>query len=314
MPSLARQVLRLMLRALIYLSIRWSIKALPGNPFGFKNGAMSKKPKPINTTLPTAIICTSDDGGVGKTTLAGHLVTAHVLASAPLDLFQIDSKGKLAAKTGMDVTSLTISAPQRGEDVVPADVIAPWYRTTTSMNGTGRSTLLEVGGAMSSLFHAAITDLDLAEDIGLLNLNVVVFVVCKAGEDSTSQLLRELDRLEHNLPGARIVIVLNEVAGNPRVAADYFDDDLRKRFTAALRTYPSIRIPKLRPRSMAIYERMHALPAEIVSWHADSYREAIRKTALPRDQAKLFIKDLAEWSAIMQDEIARVLLIPERTP
>lgn len=275
---------------------------------------MSKKTKPANPTLPTAIVLTSDDAGVGKTTLAGHLVTAHVLASAPVDLFQIDTKGKLAAKTGMDVTSLTISASQRGEDLVPAEIIAPWYRAVTSMNETHRSVLLEIGGAMSSLFHAGIVDLDLAEDIDLLNLNIIVFVVCKAGEDSSFQLLREIDRLEHNLPNAKIVIVLNEVTGNPRMTADYFTDDLRKRFVAALRTYPSIRIPKVRARSMAIYERMHALPTEIVSWHADNYREAIQRTALPRDQAKLFIKDIAEWSAIMQDEIARVLLLtPEVT-
>ena len=261
---------------------------------------------------PTAAIVTADDGGVGKTTFAIQLVTAHGLGERPVDLFQMDSKAKLAAKSGEPVTSLVVSSKQRGEDLIASDVIAPWYRAVTTMGETGRSALLEVGGAMSPLFHAGIVDLDLAEDIQELNLNVVVFVVCKAGEDSTRQLLRELARLGHNLPNARAIVVLNEVNGNPVEAARYLADDLRKPFASALKKYPAIRIPKVRMRSMAIYERMHALPSEIVSWHADSYREAIRRTGLPRDQAKLFVKDIAEWSAVTLEQIEQIMPWLER--
>ena len=262
---------------------------------------------------PTAAIVTADDGGVGKTTFAIQLVTVHGLGERPVDLFQMDSKAKLAAKSGEPVTSLVVSSKQRGEDLIASDVIAPWYRAVTTMGETGRSALLEVGGAMSPLFHAGIVDLDLAEDIQELNLNVVVFVVCKAGEDSTRQLLRELARLGHNLPNARAIVVLNEVNGNPVEAARYLADDLRKPFASALKKYPAIRMPKVRMRSMAIYERMHALPSEIVSWHADSYREAIRRTGLPRDQAKLFVKDIAEWSAVTLEQVEQVMPWLERS-
>ena len=68
---------------------------------------------------PIAVIVTADDGGVGKTTLAVQLVTAFRLADRPVDLFQMDSKGKLAAKSGERVTSLLVSDRQagRGDDL-----------------------------------------------------------------------------------------------------------------------------------------------------------------------------------------------------
>lgn len=258
---------------------------------------------------PIAVIVTADDGGVGKTTLAVQLVTAFRLADRPVDLFQMDSKGKLAAKSGERVTSLLVSDRQagRGDDLIASDVIARWYRATTAMPETRRSTLLEVGGAMGSLFHAGITDIDLAEDIEALKLTVVPFVVCKAGEDSATQLLRELARLSRNLPNAAPIIVLNEVVGSPVDAAQYLADEVRKPFAAALKKFRTIQMPRVRPRSMAIYERMHALPCEIVAWHADNYSEAMRRTGRPRDEAKIFVKDVAEWSGLMQEQIERVL-------
>lgn len=271
---------------------------------------MKPKDDPRTTvSAPIAAIVTADDGGVGKTTFAVQLVTAFHLGSLPLDLFQMDSKGKLAAKSGQTVSSLLVSDRQtgRGGELIPSDVIAPWYRATTAMPESRRSTLLEVGGAMGSLFHAGIVDLDLAEDIDALKLNIVPFVLCKAGEDSATQLLRELARLERNLPNASPIVVLNEVAGNPNDAAQYLADEVRKPFLAALKKHSTIRMPQVRARSMAIYERMHALPCEIVSWHADNYSEAIRRNGGLRDEAKIFVKDIAEWSGRMQEQIERVL-------
>lgn len=270
---------------------------------------MTQKNEPSKAAAdPIAVIVTADDGGVGKTTLAVQLVTAFRLADRPVDLFQMDSKGKLAAKSGEQVTSLLVSERQaRGDDLIASDVIAPWYRATTAMPESRRSTLLEVGGAMGSLFHAGIVDLDLAEDIDTLKLTIVPFVVCKAGEDSATQLLRELARLQRNLPSVSPVIVLNQVVGNPVDAAQYLADDVRKPFAAALKKYRTMDMPRVRPRSMAIYERMRALPCEIVAWHADNYSEAIRRTGGRRDEAKIFVKDVAEWSGRMQEQIERVL-------
>ena len=95
--------------------------------------------------------------------------------------------------------------------------------------------------------------------------------------------------------------------GDPIEAAKYLGDETRKSFAAAIKRYPSIKMPKVRARSMAVYERMHVLPSTIVSWHADNYAEAVRRTGRPRDEAKILVKDIAEWSAIMQDEIGRIL-------
>ncbi|MDU6375928.1 MAG: hypothetical protein E6575_17885 [Bradyrhizobium sp.] len=167
--------------------------------------------------------------------------------------------------------------------------------------------LLEVGGALAPLFHAGITDLDLDEDITSLGLQVLALVVCKAGEDSASQMLRELKRIERNLPNATTVVVLNYYAGDPIEAIRYVDGDTRKAFLGATKRYPVIKMPRVRPRSMAIFERLQALPSTVVSWHVDNYAEAIRRTGRPRDEAKILVKDIAEWSGIMQDEIVRIL-------
>jgi hypothetical protein len=221
---------------------------------------------------PTGSVVTADDGGVGKTTVAIQLVTGFELAGQPLDLFQMDSKGKLAAKTGEPVVNLVVSDQRqsRGEEMVASDMIVPWYRAVTAMPETGRSTLIEVGGAMAGLFHNAITDLDLDEDIIMLGLQIVIFVVAKAGEDSAVQMVRELKRIERNLPNATPVIVLNAVAGDPIEAAKYLSDDARRSFGSAIKRYPIVKMPKVRPRSMAIYERMQVLPSTVVSWHAEN--------------------------------------------
>lgn len=270
---------------------------------------MSLEKRILGANGPVGVVVTADDGGVGKTTVAVQVVTAFALTDKPLDLFQMDSKGKLAAKSGENVVNLLVPdhRENRGDELVASDIIVPWYRAVTSMPESGRSTLIEVGGAMAGLFHSAITDLDLDEDITTLALQLVVFVVCKAGEDSAIQLCRELRRIERNLPNARPVIVLNAVAGDPTEAAKYLGDDTRKGFASAIKRCPTIKMPRVRPRSMAIYERMHVLPSTIVSWHADNYAEAIRRTGRPRDEAKILVKDIAEWSAVMQDEIGRIL-------
>ncbi|MBC9880004.1 hypothetical protein G8O24_21965 [Bradyrhizobium sp. INPA01-394B] len=258
---------------------------------------------------PVSVILSSDEGAAGKTTTALQLVTAFALAEQPLDLFQMDSKRKLAMKSGVTVASLLVPEHResRGEDLVPSDLIAPWYRAVTDMPQSKRSVLLEVGGALAPLFHAGITDLDLDEDITSLGLQVLALVVCKAGEDSASQMLRELKRIERNLPNATTVVVLNYYAGDPIEAIRYVDGDTRKAFLGATKRYPVIKMPRVRPRSMAIFERLQALPSTVVSWHVDNYAEAIRRTGRPRDEAKILVKDIAEWSGIMQDEIVRIL-------
>jgi len=268
---------------------------------------MTKKQTPHHT----ATLITADDGGVGKTTLAIQLATGYKLAKIPVDLFQLDTKGKLAAKTGLPVISLSIADQHstRGDDLNPADVIAPWYRAITSMPETQRSSILEVGGANAALFHAGVAEIDVQEDIAALNLSVTALLVTKAGEDSALQTLREAKRLGTTLPGAELVLVRNEVNGCPVAAADYLDETVRKRYLALFERHVSIRIPRVRPRSMALYERLHVTPDIVVSWHADNYAEAIRRTGRPRDEAKIFVKDIAVWSGLVQDELLRVLPI-----
>jgi hypothetical protein len=263
----------------------------------------------LSSVAPRAIIVTADDGGVGKTTCAVQVATVFKLHDIPIDLFQLDTKGKLGAKTGLPVTSLSVASPgsERGEELIASDVIAPWYRAVTSMGDTGRSVLLEVGGANAALFHAAITEFDLQEDLEALGLAAHAFVLTKAGEDSAVQTIRELKRLEANLPGASISIVRNEVLGCPLAAAEFLEDRLKKSYLNAVKRFPNIRMPKVRPRSMALYERLHVTPDIVVGWHVDNYREAIERTGRPRDQAKLFVKDIAAWSSVMLEEISRAL-------
>ena len=106
---------------------------------------------------------------------------------------------------------------------------------------------------------------------------------------------------------AKTALVLNHYAGDPMEAIRYCEEDTRKAFMSAIKRYPVIRMPKVRARSMAIYERLQALPSTVVSWHDGNYAEAIRRTGRPRDEAKILVKDIAEWSGVMQDEIGRLL-------
>ncbi|MDI4232488.1 hypothetical protein OZ411_06630 [Bradyrhizobium sp. Arg237L] len=263
----------------------------------------------LSSTSATAIIVTADDGGVGKTTVAVQIASFLRLHGIEPLLFQLDSKEKLAAKTGLPVHALSVSsvASDRGDGLRVTDVIAPWYRAVTTTNESGRRyVLLEVGAANAALFHTAVTQFDLQEDIELLGLDVHVFVVTKAGEDSAIQTVREIKRLETNLPGASIVIVKNEVLGRPETAAEYLDDRLKKAYLGVLKKYPNIRMEKIDARSMALYERLHVTPDVIVGWYENDYREAIARTGMKRDEAKLFVKDIAVWTAKMIEQITAV--------
>ncbi|MBV9978451.1 hypothetical protein [Bradyrhizobium sp.] len=59
------------------------------------------KPSGFAKTGPVGLILSSDEGAAGKTTTALQLVTAFELAGQPLDLFQMDTKRKLAMKSGI---------------------------------------------------------------------------------------------------------------------------------------------------------------------------------------------------------------------
>ncbi|RDE07801.1 hypothetical protein [Pelagibacterium lacus] len=272
-------------------------------------------PKPSDVLATTAlsppigIVLDADDGGVGKTHTALQVITAFRLAGLPLDLFQLDSKKTLAEKSGERVTSLVV--PDRhdvnADATTGADVIAPWYRTATAMGETGRSCLLEVGGALSPVYHEAITDFDLEEDIGLLGIKVVTIIVTKAGGDAASQLMRVVRRTERNLPSGQIIIAQNEMVGSPVAAAAELDKSLRNEVLGIFERYPTIRIPRLNPRTMVLYERLPVLPSTIVSWHADNYKEALLRTGKPRDEAKRFVRDIAAWTGTIQEELSRVL-------
>lgn len=266
-------------------------------------------PSSADLAPPIALIIDADDGGVGKTHLAIQVTTAFRLAGLPLDLFQLDSKRTLAEKSGETVVSLLV--PDRhdvnADRATAADVVAPWYRTVTAMGETQRSCLLEVGGALSPLYHEAITDYDLEEDIGLLDLKIVTLIVSKAGGDAASQLMRVIRRTERNLPGARIIIACNEMLGSPVSAAAELEKGLRTQVLEAFQKYPTIRIPRLNPRTMLTFERLPVLPSTIVEWHSDNYAEALRRTGKPRDEAKRFVRDLAAWTGTIQEELVRVL-------
>lgn len=272
---------------------------------------MTKPSITSTTTLapPLGIVIDADDGGVGKTHTAIQLITAFRLAGLSLDLFQLDSKRTLSEKSGEPVTSLLVRDRHdvNADPVTGADVLAPWYRAVTAMPETGRSSLLEVGGALSSVYHEAITDFDLDEDIGLLGLKLVTVIVTKAGGDAAGQLVRVVRRTERNLLGSNIIIAQNEMVGSPRAAAAELEKDLRGQVLGIFERYPSIRIPRLNPRTMVLYERLPVLPSTVVGWHADNYAEALRRTGKPRDEAKRFVRDIAAWTGTIQEELIRTL-------
>jgi len=255
---------------------------------------------------PIAIIVTADDGGTGKTTFATQIVAFAKLNNIQISLFQLDTKNKLELKTGLEVTSLGIANHRHTTDeLIPADIIGAWYSAATAERAA--NTLLEVGGANAALFHAGITEYDLEEDIQSLDLDVRTFVMCKAGEDSARQTIREVARLESNIPSARIVIVRNEMHGCPKASAQHLESGLRRPFLSLLEKYPNIQMPKVTLRSMSMYERLHVTPDVVIEWRRDGYLEAMKRTSLDRAKAKIFVKDIAVWTIKVFDDLAKVL-------
>lgn len=90
---------------------------------------------------PVGVILSSDEGAAGKTTTALQLVTA------------FDTKQKLAMKAGVSVQGLLVPERRnsRGDDLVPSDVVAPWYRAVTAksvLSSSLRATMLSRAALM----------------------------------------------------------------------------------------------------------------------------------------------------------------------
>jgi hypothetical protein len=128
-----------------------------------------------------------------------------------------------------------------------------------------------------------------------------------AGEESARQVLGQINELRRILPSAKIVLVRNERDGCPVAEAKELPADLRKTLEQALKSYRSIRMPRLRLKSRRIYEKLGLPPSTIIAWHRDYYREAIARTGRPLLEAKRLVKDIAAWSESVRAELVGLL-------
>ncbi len=258
---------------------------------------------------PITCIVDGDVGGVGKSLLAILLAMAFSLVDLTLKVFELDEQGKLQRFLGPDVQSLhaaRLDADADGErDILP--VFAPFHEALTTMPQTNVSVLLEVGGALTELANAFVAEVDVDDDISALGLNVVVFLVMVATEESVRQVLGQAARLERILPSAQLVVVRNERDGCPKEASREMPEDLAKGVERLLATYPSIRMPRLRLKSRRLLEMLGAAPPEIISWRHDHFREAMAKTRQSLAHSKRFVNDVAAWSGEIHKELTRVL-------
>ncbi len=277
---------------------------------------MTKLKEDLLSSTATAILpplagwIDGDAGGVGKSTFAVLLAQAFRLTGVPFGVFELDDQGKLARFLGNDdVTSLHGSTLQRDggdeRDLVP--VFSPLHEAMIAMPESGRSLIFEIGGSLTGLVNDFVAEIDLDEDVMAFNLTLVIFLVVVASEESVRQVLLQLKTLRRLLPNAKLVLVLNERDGSPLAAASELPADLAKGLAKAAASLPTVRIPKLRDKSRRLYEKLGLPPAEIVMWHQNHYAEAIRRTGRPLLPAKTFVKDVAEWTAVVQSELARIL-------
>ena len=274
------------------------------------------KPTPFKSTLrstvakaPLLMVVDGDVGGVGKSTFTTIVAMAFGLVDAAIDVFELDEQGKLARFLGADVTCLhgaRLDTDSDGDrDLVP--VFAPLHEALVDMPQSGRSAVLEVGGALTAVWNAFIRETDLQEDIDALGLTMMVFLVLIASEESARQVLSQIRELRETLPSAIIVIVCNERDGSPAVEAKDLPPDLRKKLEQALKTYPLIRMPLLPLKSRRIYEKLGLPPSTIISWHRGHYAEAVARTGKKLLPAKRFVKDVAAWSETIRSELAQIL-------
>jgi hypothetical protein len=259
---------------------------------------------------PLLMVVDGDVGGVGKSTLATLIAMCCSLVDVELDVFELDEQGKLARFLGNDnVVNLhgaILNADADGErDLVP--VFAPLHRALVAMPTTKRSALLEVGGALTGVWNTFIREADLEEDLVAVAIPLVVFLVLIAGEESARQVLGQINELRRILPSAKIVLVRNERDGCPVAEAKELPADLRKTLEQALKSYRSIRMPRLRLKSRRIYEKLGLPPSTIIAWHRDYYREAIARTGRPLLEAKRLVKDIAAWSESVRAELVGLL-------
>jgi len=258
---------------------------------------------------PLLIAVDGDVGGVGKSTLATVTAMAFQLVDAPIAVFELDEQKKLARFLGGDVTCLhgaKLDADSDGDrDLVP--VFAPLHQALIAMPGNNKSVLLEVGGALTAVWNAFIRETDLEEDLVELKLTMLVFLVLIASEESTRQVLAQIGELGQILPSAKIVIVRNERDGCPVSEARELPLDLRKALDQALKTYPAIRMPRLRLKSRRLYEKLGLPPADIIAWHRSHYAEAVVRTGKSLLEAKRFVKDVAAWAETIRSELVKVM-------
>jgi len=269
----------------------------------------SQVSKAIPIAQPVACIVDGDVGGVGKSMLSILIAMAFALIDLTLQVFELDEQGKLKRFIGPEVRSLhaaRLDADADGErDLLP--VFAPFHDALTTMPQTNASLLLEVGGALTELTNAFIAEVDVDQDISALGLNVVVFLVMVATEESVHQVVGQAATLQRILPSAQIVIVRNERDGCPVEASRDMPEALAKNLDRLLATYPSIRMPRLRLKSRRLFEMLGETPATIMSWRHEHFRQAMTRTKKPLAEAKRFVNDVAAWSGTIHSELTRIL-------
>lgn len=264
----------------------------------------------LSTTPPLFIAVDGDVGGVGKSTLCTIVAMAFGLVDAPIDAFELDEQAKLARFLGSaNVRCLhgaKLDADADGDrDLVP--IFAPLHQALVDMPQTGRSAILEVGGALTAIWNGFIRETDLEEDIAAIGVTMLTFLLLVASEESTRQVLSQIKELRQTMPSAKIVIVRNERDGCPVAESKELPPDLRKGLEQALKSYPSIRMPRLRQKSRRVYEKLGLPPTTIISWHREHYREAVAHTGKSLLEAKRLVKDIASWSESIRSELVRVM-------
>jgi hypothetical protein len=256
---------------------------------------------------PLFVVVDGDAGGIGKSTLVILIAMAFDLVDAMLDVFELDEQRKLARFLGENVQSLhgaKLDVDGDGDrDLIP--VFAPLHQAMVEMPQSGRSVVLEVGGALTAIWNSFIREVDLEEDLVELGLTMVVFLVLTASEESARQVLAQMRELRQTVPSAHIVIVRNERDGPP--ASEDLPPELRKGLEQALKAYPSIKMPLLPQKSRRLYEKLGVLPATVISWHRNYYAEAMQRTGLKLLKAKRFVRHVASWAETVRAELQTVL-------
>jgi hypothetical protein len=270
---------------------------------------MSKKNRdragspPFPVKLPATSIITQDKGGDGKS-LVAHLLSERArVAGVRTGVVEVDTQGRSLAVLGPDVVSIATDAKLARRDPGAAlRALTPLYNVIETTARTGGLTVVEFGANEASRGALWAGMIDLKEDLDALGVEVLVVTPFTCQAESMRRGAKSAQAFLEALPGARLVLIENQRDGavaDLHPASDAAEA-YRNSIMALAKNATMIRMPVIEAGSWKPFEALGLRLVDVVTMPVE---EVMRRTALPRPEAKIIRGDVAAWCGEMFAQI-----------